>query len=342
MKVFVGSSKEAFNVARELSIQLEKNNRVRTRIWDRDVFNLSRATLEELTTIQNTFDFAVFVLSPDDRTESRRLNYLSPRDNVLFECGLFMGALGRSRTFVLCDTSKKLKIPSDFAGVTFATYDGARFKKDPAGSLRTACTEIERAIIGGGLRANQLKRPSIEAMLVTLDEKLKKLDTNLLQLKEFQNREKEVLDSVYSDRSSHYKEEKKVIAEDFLDQVLKPRVGHLKKALNDRSIRIVFDAGTTLDPILDSLGCQAHNKSKHWCKDIPVYTNNVKGIQNMLRYREKPSRYSDLPIRNFFALPGRILAPFEAIADDDTLKCIISAKIKRSFTRLLLRQVIIS
>ena len=42
------------------------------------------------------FDFAVMILSPDDMTESRDQSYASPRDNVLFELGLFMGRLGRT------------------------------------------------------------------------------------------------------------------------------------------------------------------------------------------------------------------------------------------------------
>jgi len=47
------------------------------------------------------FDFAALVLTADDLTASRQVVSLGPRDNVLFELGLFMGRLGRSRTFVI-------------------------------------------------------------------------------------------------------------------------------------------------------------------------------------------------------------------------------------------------
>jgi predicted nucleotide-binding protein len=46
----------------------------------------------------------------------------SPRDNVIFELGLFMGALTRTRTFVLAPSQVDLKIPSDLLGVTFLRY----------------------------------------------------------------------------------------------------------------------------------------------------------------------------------------------------------------------------
>ncbi len=76
-------------------------------------------------------DFAVLVLTPDDVTESRGASQLSPRDNVLFECGLFMGRLGRERAFIVCDKSTKLKLPSDLAGVSLIPYDGSRMSQLP-------------------------------------------------------------------------------------------------------------------------------------------------------------------------------------------------------------------
>jgi hypothetical protein len=38
----------------------------------------------------------------------------SPRDNVIFECGLFMGVLGKDRIFIVCDSNANIKVPSDF------------------------------------------------------------------------------------------------------------------------------------------------------------------------------------------------------------------------------------
>ena len=42
----------------------------------------------------------MLVLTPDDWMSSRDVAAFGPRDNVIFELGLFMGHLGRSRTSI--------------------------------------------------------------------------------------------------------------------------------------------------------------------------------------------------------------------------------------------------
>lgn len=73
-------------------------------------------------------DFAVLLMTADDTTASRGRRKASPRDNVVFELGLFMGALGRDRTFVVSPKGVDLKLPTDLLGVTNVMYenDGAR------------------------------------------------------------------------------------------------------------------------------------------------------------------------------------------------------------------------
>ena len=53
----------------------------------------------------------------------RRPAQASPRDNVVFEAGLFGGALGIRRTFILHANGSKL--PSDLLGLTSVRYDPA-------------------------------------------------------------------------------------------------------------------------------------------------------------------------------------------------------------------------
>ena len=43
------------------------------------------------------------------------------RDNVLFELGLFMGKLGRERTFVV--TEKSVRLPTDLAGIATVNFE---------------------------------------------------------------------------------------------------------------------------------------------------------------------------------------------------------------------------
>ena len=82
---------------------------------------LGLGTLETLVNSLNEFDFAVLVLTPDILT-SRGASSDSPRDNVLLELGLFIGYLGRQRTFIVYNRDNNLKLQSDLAGVTPADY----------------------------------------------------------------------------------------------------------------------------------------------------------------------------------------------------------------------------
>src|SRR5439155_16414494 len=72
-----------------------------------------------------------------------------PRDNVLFELGLFMGALGRNRTFVVHSRTTPPMMPSDLAGITPATFEE---RSNLEAALGPACTKIRRAIETQGMR----------------------------------------------------------------------------------------------------------------------------------------------------------------------------------------------
>jgi hypothetical protein len=148
--VFIGSSSEGVLVAKEIELQLD--HYAESNIWKDDVFKLGMGTLETLTSELDTFDFAIFVLSPDDTLETRGLSYSSPRDNVLFELGLFMGSLGRSRTFIVHADGVDLKLPSDLAGITTSPY---RFSNNLSASLSRTCTPIIKRILGLGLRPDR-------------------------------------------------------------------------------------------------------------------------------------------------------------------------------------------
>jgi hypothetical protein len=142
--VFIGSSSEGREVARAIGEGLECC--ADTIMWDEDVFEFGRGYLEELMTELERHDFAVLVLTPDDVVESRGDSQKSPRDNVLFECGLFMGRLGRERTFIVCDRSTQMKLPSDLAGVSLISYDGKRMADAPSTAVRGACMKINRSL----------------------------------------------------------------------------------------------------------------------------------------------------------------------------------------------------
>lgn len=148
--VFVGSSIEGLPIARALQQNLDHEAEVI--LWSQGVFGLTEGGLESLVDRLDLFDFAILVLTPDDLTTSRDSTTPSPRDNVLFELGLFMGSLGRMRTFIVYDRTADIKLPSDLAGVNSATY-----APPSAGSLQSALgassAEILNAIQTKGRRS---------------------------------------------------------------------------------------------------------------------------------------------------------------------------------------------
>jgi len=119
-RVFIGSSKEGLQIARYLQLDLEHNTECD--LWSQGPFGLGEGTLESLVKATSEYDYAVLVLTPDDVTTKRGVSGNSPRDNVLFELGLFMGALGRDHVFMVCCRDESIELPSDLAGVTIATF----------------------------------------------------------------------------------------------------------------------------------------------------------------------------------------------------------------------------
>jgi CRP/FNR family transcriptional regulator, cyclic AMP receptor protein len=140
-RVFVGSSVEGLAVAQALQKGLS-HDPVLVRVWPDDVFAPSSYTANDLLAEAERSDFAVFVIRGDDVTKSRGAEAVSPRDNVIFELGLFMGALGRERTLVVRPRGAGLKVPSDLLGLRALDYDDTVPPPDLAAVLGTVCTEI--------------------------------------------------------------------------------------------------------------------------------------------------------------------------------------------------------
>jgi hypothetical protein len=112
-------------------------------------FNPGRSTLDRLVELSREVDFAAFVFAHDDwtATDASPSGEAAPRDNVVFEAGLFGGALGIRRTFILHANGSKL--PTDLLGLTTVRYD-----PDAGADAVGAITEkLRKAIEAEGRRA---------------------------------------------------------------------------------------------------------------------------------------------------------------------------------------------
>jgi predicted nucleotide-binding protein len=150
-RLFIGSSVEGLRVAEALQLNLEYSAEVT--LWSQGVFGLSLGTLEGLVGDAESFDFAILVLTPDDVTTKRNQPGNTPRDNVLFELGLFMGALGRERTFIVHPRDVTMDLPSDLAGVTCATFERNRQDGNMQAAVGGPSTKVKETIGKLGRRA---------------------------------------------------------------------------------------------------------------------------------------------------------------------------------------------
>lgn len=147
-KVFIASSSESLSIARAISSELEHDYEVTP--WSSGNFILSSTTINDLVTRSATTDFAVFVFQPDDLIESRGKQEHVVRDNVLFELGLFIGAIGVKRCFIVKPRGEELKLPSDLLGITLAEYDSQRSDKNDDAAVVPACHKMRTAMKSQG------------------------------------------------------------------------------------------------------------------------------------------------------------------------------------------------
>lgn len=144
-RVFIGSSSEKLHIARAIESNLARDHE--PTVWDEGIFELSKDILSGLIDRLDVSDAAVFVLAPDDVTHLRQEAFDVARDNVVFELGLFIGRLGRERTyFVVPRGQATLHLPSDLLGLVAAEYDPGRSDGNWEASVGPACTRIRAAL----------------------------------------------------------------------------------------------------------------------------------------------------------------------------------------------------
>ncbi len=119
--IFVASSSEQWPVARAIAELLAEPQEWTVRVWDSQ-FAFTDVYIESLEKALDAADFAVIVMTGDDAATVRENRVVLPRDNVIFELGLFIGRLGRERCAFFVDHDSKTQLASDLSGVKAAEY----------------------------------------------------------------------------------------------------------------------------------------------------------------------------------------------------------------------------
>ncbi len=149
-RLFLCSATESLPAARAFRRRLTSEHLVAD-IWYGGTLKPAEHALESLGEELRKADFALAIFSPDDIVESRGQTMAAPRDNTVYELGLFAGAIGRARSFYATQRGTPVKIPSDLGGVT-----GLRYTVNENGSPRyditDACDAIRERICALGVR----------------------------------------------------------------------------------------------------------------------------------------------------------------------------------------------
>jgi hypothetical protein len=125
LRAFIGSSNNQKTVATRLVDALAS---AMTPVPWWQTFRAGETTLGNLISLSRSVHLAIFVVAPDDlRWKSGDPTKESSvvRDNVVFEIGLFGGALGAKRSIMFLDTALLLDLPSDLRGVTDVRWDSS-------------------------------------------------------------------------------------------------------------------------------------------------------------------------------------------------------------------------
>jgi hypothetical protein len=149
-RLFLGSSGKQQKLLQALTRGLEGVAHVEP--WTTS-FHPGTTTLGRLLELTREVDFAAFAFAQDDWTSvgteaapADGSGQAAPRDNVVFEAGLFGGVLGMRRTFILHATGAKL--PSDLLGLTCVRYGATT-----AAELRAVNEKLRKAIENEGALA---------------------------------------------------------------------------------------------------------------------------------------------------------------------------------------------
>jgi hypothetical protein len=175
-RIFLGSSGKQAKLLQAITRGLDDVADVEP--W-MTTFNPGTTTLGRLLELTREVDFAAFVFAQDDwisagpgtDAAAAPAGQASPRDNVVFEAGLFGGVLGMERTFILHANGAKL--PTDLLGLTSVRYGDAT----KAAEVKAVNQKLRKAIedLGGLSRIEGLwwqfsitERSTLEPSAVSL------------------------------------------------------------------------------------------------------------------------------------------------------------------------------
>ncbi len=292
-RIFIGSSTEGLGIAQQIKDYFSKE--FECYLWSDDIFKYNDNYLETLMKEASLFDFGFMVCTCDDWMRSRGIEYDTPRDNVIFEYGLFLGRLGRERAYIIHD--KAIKLPSDLHGITLASFEIAD------GNITANNQPFERLL-------ERLKHEIIGKIELGL---LGMLPSTVLAIGYFENFLKPICDALISeyiciDGKEYQCSKFKVIIPKNLDSDIKKRALMYYKKQAFTETKIPTDSRSY--PLYVSV---KHENNEVVLSDMPTTLNGIdKAIDMYLRkgYIGKTTEQElleDRELRNFMMVLSKLI-----------------------------------
>jgi hypothetical protein len=140
--IFIASTTEAIKKKTPQKIKEYFAKEADVDLWSENIFTAEKSYLSVLLNRASFYDYGIILLTPEDQGIIRGTKYKVPRDNLLFELGLFMGRIGSNRAFMIAEET--VKILSDFEGIDIAKYS---MKDKSNASLEAACAKLKLEMI---------------------------------------------------------------------------------------------------------------------------------------------------------------------------------------------------
>lgn len=160
LRVFIASSSEQLRVARKVKDRINKSPllpaaplALEVEVWNEKVFSFSQSCMESLESQLDRADFAIVILTASDSGVIREQSVNLPRDNVIFELGLFTGRLGRERCCFFIDGDSKTHVLSDLSGINAVNfYPGSGSRSSARPGLRAQTEAVLEKLLKLGVR----------------------------------------------------------------------------------------------------------------------------------------------------------------------------------------------
>ena len=138
-RIFIGSSVEGLAIAEQVKNYLSDVGDCI--IWTK-AFAQNKSNLDSLIHQTKLSDFSILIATKDDVVIKKDEAKIEPRDNIIFEFGLFLGAAGLNRCYMM--VQEETDLPSDLDGITLARFSMDLKKYN---SIDKRCEEIKELII---------------------------------------------------------------------------------------------------------------------------------------------------------------------------------------------------